>query len=1073
MGSDLMVQAGTVTLLFAELINSASQFQNFDDPGVQRAFNLRHKLVRKAITEDCGDELQWSDEGVMAAFTSPADAVRCAVKIQQTAKRPAEGGRLAVRIGLDVGEIPERRTSLPVTLTASVRRLCRRAEEGQILCTSPVEQLLASRRAFNFHELGSPAANGTGRQVSISEVLYERDDPAALLNHTPFVGRADQLRRLTVKLDEVCNGRGAMVTLRGEAGAGKTRLLEEVADLALQRGMKVLKGACYDGDWQRPCGPFAEAIREFARQASADELRQTLGARASTIARIVPALHELIPGLTEPAPLEGEEERFRLLDAVAQSLIALARSAPLLLILDDLHLADRGTVALLNHISHFVTANAILLICAFRESDVRPGDPLMTVVASISRSRNFENVVLRGLTPDSVEELLRTIADRDAPPAFAEAIVKETGGNPFFIRELLLHLMDEGRILQEGQQPWSSQLGVDDLGVSEGVRDLVAQRLSRVSDEARRLLSIGAAFHSSFSFEVAAAVAGMDENTALAAIDEAIDARLLRPGDDHDTFEFSHAIIRHTLYAELNPVRRLRVHRQIAEQMERVWGERAGEHAAELAYQFWRGAGAAGGARGADYAIAAATHAEAAYDYDEVAALLRIAMELLAPDDPRRARLLGRRALALTWALNHEEAVTSAGEAGELIAESEGASAAADFYELVARTMSRAGNIRGAWTMAQHGLRLIDARRDIVWASLTEIDISRKEAEDQDNPGIRVDSPASRELYAVLKRLPREQLRTRDFDPPFASREEVLRDPESPPTALLMLAGDFRRGAALQQQEAAEDEQRGAVARAIRGWADLARCQIVRGSFSEGRAALDRAAKLAARMTAPSFGLLTLVAAQGELCYATDEGWADMITNSAAASFMDGAGPENNWASAMVNAYVSYLLLQINQPELAMERINVVMPALERGAPWARTYCSTACIAAATMWMLNRTEHVCAIERNIRLKVLAPDFRSPLSDSRLSLARLCALQARHDEAEEWFDKARAALDQQEARPLRAIADFDQALMYVRRAAPGDKQRAAARLETAARQFEHLTMAGWVRRAHALAIADAN
>lgn len=147
-----------------------------------------------------------------------------------------------------------------------------------------------------------------------------------------------------------------------------------------------------------------------------------------------------------------------------------------------------------------------------------------------------------------------------------------------------------------------------------------------------------------------------------------------------------------------------------------------------------------------------------------------------------------------------------------------------------------------------------------------------------------------------------------------------------------------------------------------------------------------------------------------------------------------------------------------------MQRVGAVLPALEFGASWARTYCSAACIAAATIWMLNRPEHVEVIERNIRSKVLAPDFRAPMSDSRLSLARLCALQGHYDEACEWFDRARTVLREMSARPLQAITDFDQSLMYLRRNQPGDRQRARPFLDGAMRQFRAIGMTGWLRNA---------
>jgi tetratricopeptide (TPR) repeat protein len=123
--------------------------------------------------------------------------------------------------------------------------------------------------------------------------------------------------------------------------------------------------------------------------------------------------------------------------------------------------------------------------------------------------------------------------------------------------------------------------------------------------------------------------------------------------------------------------------------------------------------------------------------------------------------------------------------------------------------------------------------------------------------------------------------------------------------------------------------------------------------------------------------------------------------------------------------------------------------------------------AVEVSWLLERRDHVQALEANLREKVLQPDFRWPMRDSRLSMARLCALQGRYEEAATWFTKARAVLDEQGQRPLRAIVDFDEALMYARRDAPGDRERALPLVDAALAQFRTLGMPGWIRRAEAL------
>ena len=175
-----------------------------------------------------------------------------------------------------------------------------------------------------------------------------------------------------------------------------------------------------------------------------------------------------------------------------------------------------------------------------------------------------------------------------------------------------------------------------------------------------------------FRFDVAVRVTDVDEHAALEAVDQALAAQVLRPGNAPGTLDFTHALFRHTLYAELSPPRRERLHRQIAEAMESMYGERAIEHAAELAYHYHRSMTLPGAERGVDYAIAAADRAEASFAHDDRAAFLRIALDLLPAGDARQPRLLGRWAVALIWALDFDRAQSTAGQAGAIIAGAEG-----------------------------------------------------------------------------------------------------------------------------------------------------------------------------------------------------------------------------------------------------------------------------------------------------------------------------------------------------------------------------------------------------------------
>ena len=172
--------------------------------------------------------------------------------------------------------------------------------------------------------------------------------------------------------------------------------------------------------------------------------------------------------------------------------------------------------------------------------------------------------------------------------------------------------------------------------------------------------------------------------------------------------------------------------------------------------------------------------------------------------------------------------------------------------------------------------------------------------------------------------------------------------------------------------------------------------------------------------------------------------------------------PENGriFAARLQEAFAGFL-------EHTDAQIGRLVAPLERAPGWAPNYVAIACIAANTLWYLVRTDHIEVIERSLRDKVIAPDFRYPMQDGRHALGLVCALDGRFEEATDWFAKARAVLDEQGARPLRAIVDFDEALMYHRRGEKGDAELGRPLLEAALAQFRKLGMMGWIRRAEEL------
>jgi tetratricopeptide (TPR) repeat protein len=890
-----------------------------------------------------------------------------------------------------------------------------------------------------------------------------------------FVGREPEMAALHAALDEAVSGGGRLVLLVGEAGIGKTRTATEFAAQARQAGALVLWGGCYDGEWAPPFGPFAEAVTAYVRRADPDRLREDLAFGAAPIARVIPAVRERLPDVAEPAPLQPDEERFRLLDAVSQFLIATAARAPVMVVLDDLHWADKGSIAMLRHVARFAPQHRLLLLGTYRDAELDPQHPFTDVLGALYRETTCERIQLKGLDAPEVAQL---IADSGVPAErrkrVADAINAVTNGNPFFVREVLHHLIEEQQLA--GGPADGSQAGVDRLSIPDSVRQVLNRRVRRLGADTGRLLSVAAACGGPFQVGVAAQVAGLDEPAALNAVDDALRAQVLRPADSAERYDFTHALIRHTLYEESNPSRQARLHRQLAAAMERIYGDRATEHAAEIAQQYYRSKALPGADLGVPHAVIAAGRAAAAYARDEEAAFLRIAVELLPEDDPRQPALLARLGLALAWTQDGDAAQKIASEAARRMAIGEGVVAAADYIASVLHPMFELGSFEAAFALARQGLEYAGDRRDATWASIRAIDIIRQDTEDPTTPGLPLDTAERREVTAAAGKrwfwdgkglfLGGGPHHLWSFFT-FASRAELdaaypaeMRDMRF----MNFRLGEYRRGVQVFRAQAAEAQRQGRLAAAVVGWSGAFRFHTALGQFAEAREARAKGVALAARLPAASTATATLIGGEDEWRMAHDEDWDKPMEHLGPGHGQRTVGA---WYRASTRAAMARIHARMGRPERALRHLASIIPAIETAPGAAENYTRIACDAAETLWLTRQLEQIESIERNVLEKIVVPDFRYPMADGRLALARLCALQGRYDEAVDWFAKARTVLDEQGAQPLRAIVDYDEGLMYVRRGAVGDGERARPLLESALAQFKTIGMPGWIRRAEHL------
>lgn len=440
----------------------------------------------------------------------------------------------------------------------------------------------------------------------------------------------------------------------GEPGIGKTALCEQLATYTAIRGGKALVGHCYEeGSLSMPYLAFVEALRSYVLDRQPEALREELGGAATEVARIVSEIRERVQVEPRPAGSDPEEDRWRLLQAVSSFLHNAANVQPLLIVVEDLHWADKGTLDLLTHIVRNQSGARLLIIGTYRDVEVDRTHPLSSALAELRRTAGFARVGLRGLNPDEVQRMLSALSSQGASWALAEAVHRQTEGNPLFIQEVVRYLVEEGLIGGEATRGRQAADLTPSMSIPEGLRDVIGKRLSRLSPERNRLLSVAAVMGRDFALAALSRVAGMEEEALLSSLDEAVRVGVVEEraqvGDVR--YRFAHAFFGQTLYEEIGAARRIRFHQQVGRSLEEHYRGRLSEHAAELAEHFSHSSDSADLARAVDYGAAAAQRAMAVYDHGEAVRLLERAIdvqEVLDPDDSvKRCDLL----LALGQAL--------------------------------------------------------------------------------------------------------------------------------------------------------------------------------------------------------------------------------------------------------------------------------------------------------------------------------------------------------------------------------------------------------------------------------------
>jgi transcriptional regulator with XRE-family HTH domain len=587
--------------------------------------------------------------------TSRPDALAALLRSHRDAAQLTQE-QLAERAGLSVRTVSD--------LERGVHARARR---------STLEQLARALRLSRI-DAGRLAAVGSGDHPSPARFPVSLQAPPRQL---PLVGREAACSRFRDIWARVrAGGRGALL-FTGEAGIGKSRLLAELArEVAAERAV-VLAGRCDEGV-SVPYRVLVDAVRPHVR---ADELADLLAGVGPGAEYLALAAPELASSVAPPAAeVDRDVSRTRLLDAAARLIAIVAGRDPVLLVVDDLHAADPSTLGVLRHLVRLDRQEPFLLLGAYRSTEVGTDHPLTEVYEDLHRHRLFARVDLAGLDAAALGELVEQYTGERPGSSLCEALHRHTGGNPFFVEEILDNLSEQ-------ELPLADALS----GVPDGARDVVRSRARRLSSDARAALEVAAVAGPTFERRVVAHIAGPG---ALEGLDEAIASGFVYAHGEEHTFR--HGVVRAALLQDLGSRETASLHWRIGEVLELVHATDVDRRLAEIAHHLRLGVSVGDAEKASAFLERLGEQQFRALALDEAVDSLAAAAELAPMDGPRagrRIRILELLAETHFWR-DDPDAMRAAALAAAQLARRCGTAEDLARTAIVAARWNRAGELR-------------------------------------------------------------------------------------------------------------------------------------------------------------------------------------------------------------------------------------------------------------------------------------------------------------------------------------------------------------------------------------------
>ena len=542
-----------------------------------------------------------------------------------TGKPPFTGGDPVKIIFSHIHDYPvspdKLNPKVPHTLAECIMKLLEKDPEKRYQSAADLHKVLRDIAEEPLKEAVPPAQK---------PILIAPSPRTAGRKEIQLIDRVEEMNLLREAVDRAVRGEGGLLFLRGEAGIGKTRLTREMGAYARLRGMNVLYGRCPALLTMTGIPPYilwSEVIRDYLQASAPEQLYRVIAFYPAEVSKLVPELRQKLGAIPQSIQIDPEHERDRLFEAVSQLITNVSKEAPLLVVLDDLQWTDQSSLLLMHYLARGVSRERLLLVGAYRDSEVDEKHPLSPVLTELNRERLLQSVPLKRMLVNDVTEMIKQILEQDdVPEEFCQLVYQKTGGNPFFVEEVTRSLKEEQLIFREGNR-WKIK-EVSRIELPETVRGVIKIRIGRLDDECRNLLTMASFVGYDFGFEALREATGLEENKLVELLERMlktgqIRARVVR---GEDACSFADAIVRDVVHEEVSPLMHRRLHNVVGNALEKIYAKKTDEHLAELAYQFLEGGDRA---KALDYFLRAAEKAVKVYAHGEASTYFQSALSLL------------------------------------------------------------------------------------------------------------------------------------------------------------------------------------------------------------------------------------------------------------------------------------------------------------------------------------------------------------------------------------------------------------------------------------------------------------